>query len=101
MGGFWPMLYVVKTGHARDIYFLLQTRIFWYSSAPPLLSLRAAIYSPVPFIGCIGSSTQRDLAPQIRAPVLEPFCYGWMPHNADFGVLDLTPSILLLRQFWD
>jgi hypothetical protein len=27
--------------------------------------------------------------------------YGWMPHNAGFGFLDLTPSILLLRQFWD
>jgi hypothetical protein len=27
--------------------------------------------------------------------------YGWMPHNASFGFLDLTPSILLLRQFWD
>jgi hypothetical protein len=46
----------VKKGHARVIYFLLQTRNFWHTSAPPLLSLRAAIYSPVPFIGCIGSS---------------------------------------------
>jgi hypothetical protein len=27
--------------------------------------------------------------------------YGWMPHNAGFGFLDLTQSILLLRQFWD
>jgi hypothetical protein len=27
--------------------------------------------------------------------------YGWIPHNASFGFLDLTPSILLLRQFWD
>jgi hypothetical protein len=27
--------------------------------------------------------------------------YGWMPHNAGFGFLDPTPSILLLRQFWD
>jgi hypothetical protein len=27
--------------------------------------------------------------------------YGWMPYNASFGFLDLTPSILLLRQFWD
>jgi hypothetical protein len=47
---------IVKKGHARDIYSLLQTRNFWYFGAPPLLSLRAAIYSPVPFIGCIGSS---------------------------------------------
>jgi hypothetical protein len=30
-----------------------------------------------------------------------PKSYGWMPHNASFGFLDLTPSILLLRQFWD
>jgi hypothetical protein len=27
--------------------------------------------------------------------------YSWIPHNAGFGFLDLTPSILLLRQFWD
>jgi hypothetical protein len=26
MGGFWPRIYVVKKGHARDTYFLLQTR---------------------------------------------------------------------------
>jgi hypothetical protein len=46
MGGFWPrMIYVVKKGHARDIYFLLQTRSFWHFSAPSFL-LRAAIYSP-------------------------------------------------------
>jgi hypothetical protein len=58
MGGFWPRIYVVKKGHARDIYFVLQTRSFWHFSAPPLLSLRADIYSPVPvpFICCIGSS---------------------------------------------
>jgi hypothetical protein len=24
MGGFWPRTYVVKKGHARNIYFLLQ-----------------------------------------------------------------------------
>ena len=59
MGGFWPRIYVVKKGHARGIYFLLQTRNFWHFNAPPLLSLRAAIYSPVPFIGCIGSSDSR------------------------------------------
>jgi hypothetical protein len=45
--GQWVVsIYVVKKGHARDIYFLLQTRNFWYSSAPPpplSLSLRAAI----------------------------------------------------------
>jgi hypothetical protein len=31
-------------------------RAVFGTSAPPLLSLRAAIYSPVPFTGCIGSS---------------------------------------------
>jgi hypothetical protein len=36
--------------YARDIYFLLQTCNFWYFSAPSLLSLRAAIYSPVAFV---------------------------------------------------
>jgi hypothetical protein len=30
MGGFWPRIYVVKKGHARGIYFLLQTRNFWH-----------------------------------------------------------------------
>jgi hypothetical protein len=55
MGGFWPRIYVVKKGHARDTYFLLQTRSFWHFSAPASL-FTCAIYSPVPFIGCIGSS---------------------------------------------
>jgi hypothetical protein len=59
VGGFWPGTYVIKKGHARDIYFLLHRRAIFGTLAPPLLSLRAAIYSPVPpgpFIGCIGSS---------------------------------------------
>ena len=34
-------------------------RAVFGTSAPPLLSLRAAIYSPVPFIGCIGSSNSK------------------------------------------
>jgi hypothetical protein len=34
VGGFWPRIYVVEKGHARGIYFLLQTRSFWYFSAP-------------------------------------------------------------------
>jgi hypothetical protein len=37
MGGFWPMIYVGKKGHARDIYFLSQTRNFWHFSAPSSL----------------------------------------------------------------
>ena len=37
MGGFWPRIYIVKKGHARDIYFLLQTRNFWHFSAPSSL----------------------------------------------------------------
>jgi hypothetical protein len=57
MGGFWPRIYVVKKGHARDIYFLLQTRIFFTLQSAPSSLLRAAIYSPVPFIGCAGSLT--------------------------------------------
>jgi hypothetical protein len=27
--------------------------------------------------------------------------YGWIPHNAGFGVLDLAPSILHSNWFWD
>jgi hypothetical protein len=37
MGGFWPRTYVVKKGHARDIYLLLQTHNFWHFSAPSSL----------------------------------------------------------------
>jgi hypothetical protein len=39
MGGFWPRIYVVKKGHAhaRDIYYLLQTRNYWHFSAPSSL----------------------------------------------------------------
>jgi hypothetical protein len=37
MGGLWPRIYVVKKGHARGIYFLLQTRHVWYFSAPSAL----------------------------------------------------------------
>jgi hypothetical protein len=37
MGGFWPRIYVVEKSHARDIYFLLQTRSFWHFSAPSSL----------------------------------------------------------------
>ena len=37
MGGFWPRIYAVKKGHARDIYFLLETRNFWHFSAPSSL----------------------------------------------------------------
>jgi hypothetical protein len=29
------------------------------------------------------------------------FAYGWMPHNASFGFLDLAPSILHSNWFWD
>jgi hypothetical protein len=37
MGGFWPRIYVVKNGHARDIYSFLQTRNFGTSDPPPSL----------------------------------------------------------------
>jgi hypothetical protein len=47
VGGFWPRIYVLKKGHARDIYFLLfiitDAQFLALRSAPPLLSLRAAI----------------------------------------------------------
>jgi hypothetical protein len=36
-------------------------RAVFGTSAPPLLSLRAAIYSPVPFIGCIAGSSNTKL----------------------------------------
>jgi hypothetical protein len=51
-GGFWPRIYVVKKGHTRGIYFLLQTRNFWNFSAPffslyVLLSTRQCLSSAV------------------------------------------------------
>jgi hypothetical protein len=39
--------------------------------------------------------------PQTGVYAEAPSDYGWMPHNAGFGFLDLTPLILFLRQFWD
>jgi hypothetical protein len=70
MGGFWPRIYVVKKGHARYIYFLLQTRSFWRVSAPSSLFLCADI------------------------------CYRWMPHNASFGFLDIAGPALGRIYFW-
>jgi hypothetical protein len=40
----------------HETYISYSGRAFFGTSAPPLLSLRADIYSPVPFIGCVGSS---------------------------------------------
>jgi hypothetical protein len=48
MGGFWPGIYVVKKGHARDSHIFLVADaqlLALQTSAPPLLSVRAAIYS--------------------------------------------------------
>jgi hypothetical protein len=42
-----------------------------------------------------------DVYAVIKLNINMAVAYGWIPHNAGFGVLDLTPSILLLRQFWD
>jgi hypothetical protein len=52
MGGFWPRTYVVEKGHARDIYFLLQTRSFLALQRPlfalhVLLSTRQCLSSAV------------------------------------------------------
>jgi hypothetical protein len=46
MGDFWPRIYVVKKGHARDIYFLLQTRSFWHFSACPWAMGAHAVHHP-------------------------------------------------------
>jgi hypothetical protein len=60
------MIYVVKKVHARGIYFVLQTRDFWhFSSAPSSLFERAAIYSPVPFIGCTTGSLSSSFNPVV------------------------------------
>jgi hypothetical protein len=39
VGGFWPGIYVVKKGHARDIYFLLQSDAQFLALQRPLFSL--------------------------------------------------------------
>jgi hypothetical protein len=39
VGGFWPRTYVVKKGHARDIYFLLQRDAQFLALQRPLFSL--------------------------------------------------------------
>jgi hypothetical protein len=60
MGGFWPRIYVIKKAMHGTYISCCRRAIFGTSApAPPLLSLRAAIYSPVPFIGCIGSSRMK------------------------------------------
>jgi hypothetical protein len=55
------------------------------------------------FTKCVhgtGRSNFPRQVPHLICPKFYAFtCYGWMPHNAGFGFLDLTPSILLLRQF--
>jgi hypothetical protein len=33
--------------------------------------------------------------------VFAKVAYGWIPHNASFGFLDLAPSILHSNWFWD
>jgi site-specific DNA-cytosine methylase len=42
-----------------------------------------------------------NVRPRSRGDKPTQSMYGWMPHNASFDFLDLTLSILLLRQFSD
>jgi hypothetical protein len=37
----------------------------------------------------------------ISTLILSSVIYGWIPHNASFGFLDLAPSILHSNWFWD
>ena len=47
--------------------------------------------------------TDRDTAttPTQSNHGMKDLLYGWMPHNASFGFLDLAPSILHSNWFWD
>jgi hypothetical protein len=47
--------------------------------------------------------TDRDTAttPTQSNHGMKDLLYGWMPHNASFGFLDLDPSILHSNWFWD
>jgi hypothetical protein len=60
MGGFWPRIYVVKKGHAREIYFILQTRSY-LALQRPLFSLYVLL------------STRQCLSSAVLAPLTASF----------------------------
>jgi hypothetical protein len=66
MGGFWPRIYVVEKGHARDIYFLLQTRSFWHFSAPSSLFTWCYLLARQ----CLSSAALAPLTPSFDLVVL-------------------------------
>jgi hypothetical protein len=66
MGGFWPRIYVVKKGHARGIYFLLQTRNF-LALQRPLFSLYVLL------------STRQCLSSAVLAPLTLGFDLAVLP----------------------
>jgi hypothetical protein len=75
--------------------------------APGILWLQLRLWSLLPK-GVIAGIDSRRCAEALQAvspgsplPIIAAYTYSWMPHNAGFDFLDLTPSILLLRQFWD
>jgi hypothetical protein len=84
--------FAVRRGYPSPVIylfiFLFHFLIYFISNPrPPVV---VAFGHPLPFMFLFYSLS-----------LLAHFQYGWMPHNASFGFLDLTPSILLLRQFWD
>jgi hypothetical protein len=58
----------------------------------------------VPSAGPVGkwiSETIRNMYTSEYMMVQSAALYGWIPHNAGFGFLDLAPSILHSDWFWD
>jgi hypothetical protein len=48
----------------------------------------------------MGNAKPGGLSAALAIP-LGSILYGWIPHNAGFGFLDLAPSILHSNWFWD
>ena len=100
MGGFWPRTYVVKTGHARDSrghIFLVSDAQFLVLQRPLfsqlLLSLRAAIYSPVPFIGCIGIGSSHMELRSSRSADRRSLCWYSIKRLAGVGYMRIVHRV--------
>jgi hypothetical protein len=102
MGGFWPRIYVVKKGHARDIHFLFQARNFWHFSAPSSANqlctpdvARALARSPPSASTAVRGSASPRTAPDTsdrQVTALPP------PFDSRLSRLTSAPPPLLLQQ---
>jgi hypothetical protein len=108
--------YFTKPHPSLGIYTLLADANRWWNNSPgPFRGYKKhtmAYYGGVTLIMllmAISFSSSNRAALAIRGSAQElPIgyfittkCYGWIPHNASFGFLDLAPSILHSNWFWD